>query len=111
MKPKRPGGTSYRDQTIRLTDLAESSNDIRNVTFENCVISGPAVLALQDCSLTNCVFQGNDEALFWDVGDRRSVLGAIALVECTIIDCQFSRIGLLGTPACIERMRTQIGFR
>ncbi len=105
-----PGGT-YRKETIRLAELAQCSNVIRNVTFEHCVISGPAVVALQDCALTDCTFQGSDEELFWDVGGRRAVLGAIALVECTITNSRFEQIGLLCTSENVGYLKTKIGFR
>lgn len=104
-----PGDRTYRNQTVRLADLTVVSDVIQDVTFENCSIIGPAVVVLQDSTLTNCVFNGTAEELFWDVGDRRSVLGVVAMVRCTIVGSSFQRIGFAGTPADIAYMRSAIG--
>ena len=110
MEPMRPGDRAYRNTSIRLTELAVVSAVLRDLTFENCTIHGPAVVWLQGSSMTNCSFGGNEEGLFWDLGDRIFVIGAIALVNCTIVGCRFEGIGLAVTPSDRDMFREGLGL-
>jgi len=45
----------YRDQSVRLGDLAALEDLLTGLTFENCEIVGPAVVALLgDTKVTDC---------------------------------------------------------
>ncbi|WNG83974.1 hypothetical protein C6A86_010185 [Mycobacterium sp. ITM-2016-00316] len=105
MEPMHPSDRHYRSTSIRLPELAVVSDVLHNLTFENCAIHGPAVIFLQGTSLTQCTFDGTEESLFWDLGERQKIVGAIALVGCTIIGCRFEGIGLAVTPSSREIYR------
>lgn len=55
-----PADRTYRNQTVRLADLTVISDMIENVTFENCIIEGPAVVVALGAngSMVNCGFEG-----------------------------------------------------
>lgn len=88
---------TYRNTTLRLTDLAVVTDTIADATFENCVLVGPAViLLLGDTTFGNNVFDTPSlDAVFWDVpAERQSIIGAVALVNCTVVGCRLQRIGM-----------------
>lgn len=91
-----PSDRHYRNQTVRLADLTVVSDVIENATFENCILEGPAVVALLgEGSLSNSSFEGDESSIFWVIpAERESVLGAVAMVGCHIVGCQFRRVGL-----------------
>lgn len=87
---------TYRNQTVRLADLAVITDLLQGVTFENCVIVGPAVIVLMGTtSLSNSSFDGDAEGLLWPFpDDRERLIGAVGLSDCTIVGCRLQRIGL-----------------
>jgi hypothetical protein len=95
-----PGDRTYRNQTLRLTDLAVVDDVIEGVTFENCELVGPAVLAL----LEGTRFSGNTFAVpslasaLWAPQGQDTIVGAIGLRACTVIGCSLRRIGLAVLP-------------
>ena len=90
-----PGDRHYRNQLVRLSDLAVTQDTIERVTFENCTLVGPSVIALLgESRIEGGSWDGAPEAFLWPIGDRRHVLGAIGLVSCSLIGCRFERIGL-----------------
>jgi len=101
-----PSDRHYRDQLIRLTDLAVTDDVIENVTFENCEIVGPAVIILLGGEISGCSFEGDYDAFAWRLDeDRERVIGAIGLVDCHLFGCKITRIGI-GVPASqYEAMR------
>jgi len=110
MEPMHPGDRAYRNTSIRLPELAVVSDVLENLTFENCSIHGPAIIALQRSTLNQCSFEGNEEGLLWDLGDRTFIIGAIALVNCTIVGCRFQGIGIAVPPGQREAMRQGLGL-
>jgi hypothetical protein len=111
MQPMHPGDRTYRNQTIRLTDLTVVNDVIEGMTFENCNIIGPAVIAfLPPGELRNSGFDGDEEGLLWDVGERQHIIGAIGLSGCTIVGCRFQRIGIVVRAADREFIRRGLGF-
>jgi len=92
--------------TIRLADLAVINDVISDVTFENCVIEGPAVVALLgNTTMSDSGLDGDTESVLWVIPDARQyVIGAIALVDCTIVGCSLRRIGLAIPESQVERV-------
>lgn len=106
-----PADRHYRNMTVRLADLAVITDIIEDVTFENCTIEGPAVVALLGTNLTNSRLEGDPDAIFWVIPpERETVLGAIALARCTIVGCSLRRIGLAVPEGEIERFRRGFGL-
>lgn len=99
-----PSDATYRNQVVRLPDLAVTSDVIVGVTFENCTLVGPAVISLLDAvTMQGCTFDGDPEGVLWPVGERRFVIGAIGLQDCMVVGCRLQRIGL-AYPAPQEPM-------
>lgn len=106
-----PGDRHYRNQTVRLTDLAVTSDVIEGVTFENCQLIGPAIIVLLGTGeLRDSGFDGEADAIIWPLGPREQVIGAIALVDCNIVGCRFQRIGLGVPEGQMETVRQGFGL-
>ena len=79
---------------------------IKGKTFTDCVIQGPAVIAV----LSGTTFEGcnmgaaSDAAslLFAPQGPR--LVGAIGLQECRFVRCRFVQIGYTGSAAFLKDM-------
>lgn len=109
--PLRPSGDHYRSTTLRITELTVTSDLLEGLTFENCQIIGPAVLALLDGNqIVNCGFEGTLEGIIWEVPEsREQVYGAIGVRNCLFSGCQFTRIGLAAPPAVADQVRRALG--
>lgn len=106
-----PGDRHYRNQIVRLTDLTVTSDVIEGVTFENCTLIGPAVIVLLGAgTFKDSVFDGDVEALLWPLGSRNHVIGAIALVGCTVVGCRLQRVGLAFPEDQEEIVRRGLGL-
>jgi len=105
-----PGDHTYRNQVVRLADLTVTNDVIAGVTFENCTLVGPAVVVTLGGTLSGCEFEGSTEGIFWPTGDRSHVIGAIALVGCTVVRCRFQRVGIAYTPDQEAAFRRDFGF-
>lgn len=81
---------------------------IRNRTFTNCVIEGPAVLlAMSGVNFDNCnlgMASEDSRSLILMPMAKNKVVGAIGLKDCTFRNCQFFAIGYTGGDAFIDRM-------
>jgi hypothetical protein len=94
----------FRGQDVALMDLMEEGS-ISNRTFEDCRLTGPAILVLAGVGLLHqCRFEGDAIAVFWEIApERTAVTGAILTNNCTFRRCTFSRVGLAGTTEQIKR--------
>lgn len=95
--PPHPGTREYRSQVVRVSDLTVTTDVLEDLTFENCVITGPAVLGiLEEVTIANCTFDApDDDALFWPVPNSRPVvMGIVAVRRVGFFSCRFERIGL-----------------
>ena len=85
----------YRDQTVRLAELAALDDVLTGMTFENCEVVGPAVVVLLgDTKVSDCHWTGDVDAVLWPAHGREHVIGAIGLQDCVITGCQFFRVGI-----------------
>jgi hypothetical protein len=93
--PVHPGDRHYRNQALRVSDLVVTDHIVRGVTFENCVLMGPAVIALLgQGSVTGCNLEGSLDAVLWPVaGDRGEIVGAIGFEDCSLVGCSLRYIG------------------
>jgi hypothetical protein len=109
-----PADNHYRNLTLRLPDLVVTQDAIVGQTFENCVLIGPAVVALLGTtSFDSNVFDSPDvEAALWHVPDGQQVIvGAVAFVDCTISHCRFQRVGLAVLPGQREAIYRGFGLQ
>lgn len=105
-----PADRTYRNQTVRLSDLAVINDVIENVTFENCVIEGPAVIVMLDSGeLMNSGFEGPTDAILWVIPDDRDhIIGAVGLRNCTVVGCSLRRVGLVVHESEADEIRSQL---
>lgn len=93
-----------RDQVVRLADMAVARPFVQGLVFENCMILGPAVVAmLNGGTLEGCSFDSPPEALLWEVPADTTKIGAIGLDDCTFVNCHFQGVGFAGTPEFAEK--------
>lgn len=107
-----PPGRRYSNQTIRISDLAVTDSVLRDLSFDNCHIMGPAVLALIDSvTLDSPAFDGTLEGILWEIPEDKTVFGAIGLERCEFYACRFTAIGLAVTPELASKIRESVGPR
>ena len=103
---------TYRDQTVRLSDLVALQDVIDGITFENCEIHGPAVVVLMgETKMTDCHWSGDADAIIWPSHGRTYVVGAIGLNDCTISGCEFYRVGILVPDDQMDAVRSGFGLQ
>lgn len=105
--------SAYDRQAVSLLDLirermARGENTIRNVTFTNCRVEGPAVVLVVGA----CRFDGTDVGN--PGGDIRSlvllpaspsaVVGAIPIQDCEFRGCQMIGIGYTGPESFLNQI-------
>ena len=81
---------------IRINDLAREEPFVRNRTFVDCHIYGPAVLVLDGCTLRGITFDTPIDSLFILVTQERA-WGVIKIENCIFKDCRFMKIGIAGS--------------
>lgn len=95
----------HRNSVIRLADLTVTGPVVRSHQFENCLILGPAVVALTgESSLEGCQFNGEPDELLWEIPTSRpKVIGATLLEDCRFARCTFQQVGFAGPPEFIDK--------
>lgn len=104
----QPADRTYRNMVLRITDLAVNEDVLADLTFENCNIVGPAVLApLDGTVISNTTWDAPDlDAVLWVIpSERLNILGAIGLLRCTLVGCRFQRIGIAIPEAQLDDVR------
>ena len=105
-----PSDRTYRNQSVRLSDLTVISNVIERVTFENCTIDGPAVVVFQDSTLSGSSFEGDLDSTLWVIpASRQRVVGVIVMDHCNIVGCRLLRIGMCVPEAEVNDYRAALG--
>lgn len=102
---------TYRGAVVRLTELVDEDGILERFAFVRCTLKGPAVLV----PLGHTAFMGNrfgdPEALLWEIPeDRERVSGAIAAIDCTFEECEFTNVGLAGPPDFVQAMKRDFGL-
>jgi hypothetical protein len=110
--PEELQGAHISHRHFRIVDLAREEDLIRNRTFEDCTIYGPAVLFPigNFGGFLNCSF-GVQSAreLSWPLENtERHYHGAIGLEGCVFRRCRFVRIGLAATDAMRQNIEANV---
>lgn len=83
---------------------------IKGKTFIDCVIEGPAVMAvMHGTTFTDCAMGSSndvDTLLLRPVGKKMA--GVIGMSNCSFIRCRFAQVGFTGADDLIEALRTGI---
>lgn len=103
----RPGDNYFRREIVKIADHALHEDIIQSLTFEDCEIVGPAILApLRDVEFANPRFSNSMEAVLWEVVPPREVVGLIGLVDIKFISCSFRRVGIAVQPEAYRALLT-----
>ena len=96
--PDQHQDQKFSQQRVRLVDIVDRNFRIEGRDFEDCDIEGPGVVALLGrTALLNSSFDGEQDSVFWEVPEGKTVVGAIAVANCTFKRCRFHGIGVAGT--------------
>jgi hypothetical protein len=96
----------YNGEVIRISELAGENGEIRDSNFRNCEIKGPALLAPFDSEIINPKWEGNLDAIIWEIPPERGrVIGAIGVFNCRFRMCTFRNVGLAVTPEMAAKVR------
>lgn len=101
MSSPQIGDRHFRNQVVRIADLAVTTETIEDYEFSHCRIIGPAILALlESVTISGAKFNAPGlEAVFWEVGPERGpVVGVVAVRRCVFSGCTFEMIGIAGPP-------------
>ena len=110
LQSKYLSGRSFHINDPALT--GDSTPTIRERTFEDCDIDGPAIILSQGAGgFTDCEFDGPVDALFLEVPHRPMLIGVIVLIDCVFRRCHFRRIAILDTPENVERIKKLFQIR
>jgi hypothetical protein len=110
-KPPASTGDLARDVIegvhLRIGDLmGEGRPIIRNKTFRNCDLEGPAIIAGIGTGMEwahNSFVEGQDQ-VFWE-REKGWATGLIAMDGCLVIGCRVAGIGLVGTSEQVRRWK------
>lgn len=97
-----------QNKTIRLADLVREDFTIRNRTFDNCHIYGPAVIFFTGGIFIDNVLKRIDitniDANFIETTNT-GVLGVIVFDNCVIKKCTFYNISFIGNSERIAKIK------
>lgn len=98
--------TLHRNELVRITDLATTSDVIDGHDFESCHLVGPAVVApLDNVHLEHNEIAGSLDALLLELPESTQQIGIIGLRNVTIRRCRLERIGIAGTPQFVMEFK------
>lgn len=101
----------YRWRTVRIADVPIGDDQcIENVTFEDCVVAGLAVLSPQDnVEISDCNF--NTMETFIPVPEGRGTAGTIGLRNVKFLRSRFKDVGFIAYPYFLQLVRDETHFR
>lgn len=104
------GTLYYRWQTVRIADVPLGDDQcIENVTFEDCVIVGLAVLSPgSELEIRDCIFNGPQQ--FIPVPAGRGVAGTFGLRNVKFIRSRFKDIGFIAYPNFLDLLNATTKF-
>ena len=121
MSPEEAAGramvarTSFEKEAVWLPLLAVNHWNagqmaIEGKTFTDCVIEGPAVMAVMTgTTFTDCAMGSSNDVrtlLLRPVGEKMA--GVIGMSNCSFVRCRFVQVGFTGSEELIEALRTGI---
>ncbi|WP_332659800.1 hypothetical protein [Brevundimonas sp.] len=107
--------TSFEKEVVWLPLLAVHAMNagepaVRGKTFTDCVIQGPALVAVLDGVTFDACNMGAAtdprSMLFAPQGPR--LVGVIGLQDCRFVRCRFVQIAYTGSPDFLEEMSTRL---
>ena len=93
--------TNFRGLDVRLPDFVRHGFRVSGRTFEDCLISGPAVIDIHRTHLDDrCVFfvpENGEATVFVEPG--RTLAGVIPVQDCIFHNCRFRNVGVVARVA------------
>lgn len=84
---------------------------IRDKTFTDCVIEGPAVMAVMNGThFENCAMGTTTDVrtlLYRPVSDQK-MAGVVGVANCRFVRCRFVQVGFTGSEDLVEHLTTGI---
>lgn len=108
-EPPLRGEHRFTNRVVRMADLTVNTTTIEDLSFSNCRIIGPAILALlHDVTIDGAGWNTPSiDAIFWEVSPGRgAVVGVIGVANCSFSNCQFENIGIAGPPQLRAQLET-----
>lgn len=83
---------------------------IKGKTFTDCLIEGPAVMAVMgDTRFEDCAMGITTDMrtlLYRPLGDK--LAGVVGFEDCHFVRCKFLQVGFTGSEALLEELQTKI---
>ena len=107
--------TEFANEAVWLPSLAVHHLNAGQMafsgkTFTDCVIEGPAVVAiLSGVKLDGCnmgVASNPRTLLYKPMGDK--LAGVIGVTDCRFINCRFVQVGFTGSDEMLEELETML---
>jgi hypothetical protein len=98
---------------VRIADLVDRDNKIRNREFRLCILHGPAVLMfVGGFNAYSCRVEGSPEAIFFETSGEAVPAGVVWFSDCTFDRCTFFDVGLAGTQRTLNHYKRlfQVGI-
>ena len=104
--------TSFDKEAVWLPSLAVNHWNagqmaIDGKTFTDCVIEGPAVMAVMDGTVFDSCNMGSASdvktLLFRPMGDTR-MAGVIGMSNCRFVRCRFVQVGFTGSDSLLDQL-------
>lgn len=100
----------FEHMKVRLSSLIDADDPvIRDVTFFDCTILGPAVIAPTGSGqITHSSFDSEPNGLFWTTADVWPLKpsGVIIALNCTFDYCKFVGVGIAAPREHLDKMKT-----
>jgi len=84
---------------------------IEGKTFTDCVIEGPAVMAvMNDTTFDSCIMGATTDSrtLLYRPLSQTKLAGVVGMSNCKFIRCRFVQIGFTGSEKLLEELATGI---
>jgi hypothetical protein len=96
---------TLQNMNIRISDLTREEFTIRNKVFDNCHIYGPAIIALTNSTITKSIFEEVVPSGALIETSNKIISGAILLENCIVRNCTLHKIGIIGAPEAIKKIK------
>jgi len=108
--------TSFEKEAVWLPSLAvqhwnAGQMTIDGKTFTDCVIEGPAVVAVMSGSVFESCAMGTTSdvrSLLYRPVSQTKLAGVIGMSNCRFVRCRFVQVGFTGTDDLIEQLATGV---
>jgi hypothetical protein len=93
----------FKGEDVEIYKLVESPTNpvLDGFTFENCTLSGPAVIYPFGGKLSKNKMRPSQFIVIPDA--TQTLEGVIGFKDCIVLECEFENVGIIGTMDFISR--------